>query len=168
MMLWNRNIYRAVLIILLIVILITVMTAFAAVNVVPDNRLDDDFQLVTIPPFLPSNYVFDCGGKKLFIDITNISGSQSRLDAVDITWPSANGDLKEMLFESEQIFDITVPPTHLVVPDDQPWKAGTEDSRLIDDGQTKTLEIRFDQDVLSTGYYIVLTFSGGWSITIDA
>jgi len=152
---------------LLLLILIIVMTAFAAVNVVPNNRLDDDYQLVTIPPCLSSNYVFDSPGKKMYIDITNITGSQTRMDSIDITWPSANGDLKEMLFENDQIYDITASPTHLVVPDDQPWKAGTEDYRLIDDGETKTLEIHFDVAVLNTGYYIVLTFTNGCSVTID-
>ncbi|MBC8503861.1 MAG: hypothetical protein ISR58_17335 [Anaerolineales bacterium] len=169
-MMWNRTIYRAALIILLLLILISVMTAFAAVNVVPSTRLDDNFYLITLEveaPYTQTNFTVDNGNKFISIDITNESGSQSQIVSVDITWPSDNGSLKEILFGNQQIFDNEVSPTSVIIPTDSPWKEGKEAERLIDDGETKTLEFKFNSGAESSGYYIIVTFSDDYYIIID-
>ncbi|MBT8137041.1 MAG: hypothetical protein KJO54_08530 [Gammaproteobacteria bacterium] len=130
-----------------------------------------DTATVTILPPPPCDVdgegVLDLSSDKAKWELTNNGAFTASIESVDITWPAANGDLIEVKLGGDKIYDIDLPPNSASLgPND--W-IDDLDKRQIAPGDTQTLEIKFDNNVIGpqTDYQITVTFEEGCSVTFE-
>lgn len=105
------------------------------------------------------------GGKYVQFSIENNSGSQVELFEIVIGWPTGyNGDLKEISFGGNTIFDTQTGSSPLEIPLQANWKSGSQSKRRINDGEAKLLRFDFDLGAQSSGYSIAVTFDNGCTV----
>ncbi len=114
------------------------------------------------------DFDYDNNDKVIDVNVTNNVGSTIQLTELIITWSaSPNGDLKEIIFDSQQIYNTQDSPTSLNVPSDNGWKSGASAFRFINNGQIKELEIKFEFGADNNGYNLDLTFSNGCTVSFS-
>ncbi|MEM1434205.1 MAG: S8 family serine peptidase, partial [Pseudomonadota bacterium] len=106
-------------------------------------------------------------GKKLEWEIENTGEALITLDSLSANWPRANGELKKIKLEKEEILkDALDAPVATIL--DQ-WE-GKEDDREIKGGDSAKLTLEFKDDVETDGesYALMLRFAEGCALELTA
>ena len=93
--------------------------------------------------------------------IENTGSSDAEITEISVSWPSANGDLKEIKLGSKKIYAPDLAPTSATI--DSGWDGSAHD-RTIDDGKTGELKLKFKEHNVSDNiadYTITVTFDNG-------
>ena len=111
--------------------------------------------------------VLELSSDKIKWELTNNGAFNATIESIEITWPGANGDLKEVKIDGDKIYDTdTAGPSLTLGPSD--W-INDPSKRVIPPGDTDKLEIKFDDDVVGpqSAYSITINFEEGCSVTFE-
>ena len=100
----------------------------------------------------------DAGANEVSWNITNTSGSTVTLTHINLTWPSANGQLNWIKLDSSNIWSTVVPPNNIDVNVSGPVDSGLPDEKLL---------IKFQDEDIDNGYMLIATFDGVCDVTVN-
>jgi hypothetical protein len=106
------------------------------------------------------------GGSTLSFSITNNSGILLEITAIRISWPGSNGDLLEIQFGGQPIYNIPTSINPLNIPADNGWVSGGG-HRKINNSSTKSLTFVFSGSAASSGYSVRVTFDNGCNMYVN-
>jgi hypothetical protein len=110
----------------------------------------------------------DDTSQRMWFTITNNSGGTVMISSISAIWPeSPNDALNEVLFGNQQIYNTQDDASPTNIPAEYGWVGGSETARQINDGETKTLEFRFDQGAAAMGYDVTVVFDNGCSVNVS-
>ena len=106
-------------------------------------------------------------GKKVMWDLTNLGGGVVTISRITASWPLANSFVKKIKLDGDEFYNLPTSPPSAVI--DSGWK-NDEVDRQLSTGSTETLEIEFDEDVITdpTQYGFTIEFSDGSSVSFTA
>jgi hypothetical protein len=98
---------------------------------------------------------------KLEWKITNSGPSDIFIERIEITWPDANGGIKKIKRDGDELYKQLLAPTSAMI--DSGWKDPKPDKRRIKDGETDTLKFEFERDADTDAgkYTVVVEFDNG-------
>ena len=113
---------------------------------------------------ISSDMLLDVSGDKIKWALTNGGDRRLWLDELLVEWPAENGALEKIKLSGDLVTRDVPPPAFSV---DGQWD-GDADDRRLDAGQTKELEIQFenDADPLADLYFLEADFGAGCSIVL--
>lgn len=100
----------------------------------------------------------DAGANEVSWNITNSSGSTVTLTHINLTWPSANGQLNWIKLDGFTIWSTVVPPDNIDVNVSGPVDSGLPDEKLL---------IKFQDEDIDNGYMLIATFDGVCDVTVN-
>ncbi|MEK9139024.1 MAG: hypothetical protein AAB393_18045, partial [Bacteroidota bacterium] len=101
------------------------------------------------------------------LSLTNKGACPVTISSISISWPAANGKLKEVELDGHEIFDHDRMPTSTVI--NSGWK-GSASKRTIKAGHTEVLEFEFDKTASTKAslYTIQVQFAEGCTVKYPA
>ncbi|MBN2556646.1 MAG: serine/threonine protein kinase [Anaerolineales bacterium] len=93
-------------------------------------------------------------GRRGFAQVTNGTSDDINLVRLYLEWPAGNGDLDAVYLSLSNLWDGRDDPTSANL-------TSLGGFRRISDGQTRTLTIVYDDDLVSGAYFLRLTFDNG-------
>ena len=101
---------------------------------------------------------YSSSGRRGFAQVTNGTPDDINLVQLYLEWPAGNGDLDAVYLSLSKIWDGRDDPTSANL-------TSLGGFRRISDGQTRTLTILYDDDLVSGAYFLRLTFDNGCVVT---
>jgi hypothetical protein len=92
------------------------------------------------------------GGNDLTWDIVNTNGTPVDLDNLQLTWPSANGNLQQIEVEGSYNWSD--------IPGDSPTSTNRSISGSVAAGNTKQFRLGFENSTVNEPHTMILTFAG--------
>jgi hypothetical protein len=117
--------------------------------------VSDEATVTVIPGIAIGN--LKSGGKRVRVDLTNLTWDALEIAKIDVTWPGGNGNLKTIRLDNSIIWTGNDRPPSASI--DAGWDGGVT-ARTLEPGMER-LQLEFRKRVATTGYTIRVEFTDG-------
>jgi hypothetical protein len=120
-----------------------------------EETVSDDATVTVYPGIAIGN--LKAGGKKVTVDLTNLTPNTLEIAEIDVSWPTSNGHLRTIRLDGSTIWTGSDAPPSVSI--DSGWSGGAT-ARTLEPG-TERLQLDFRRKAAKTEYKIRVEFTDG-------